>query len=116
MKRHARYISAVLAALMLFGWAVFAGDIELPEIPSTPQPHDPVRVKIGDIDGDKVQATPKDAMYLARYIAGWQGYELKNPDAADIDRDSVPATLKDAVILARYIAGWGEYAIYFDKD
>ena len=65
---------------------------------------------VGDIDGDGVQATPKDAMCLARYIAGWDGYDrLVNLEACDIDRDGAPATVRDAVILARYIAGWEEY-------
>ncbi len=64
----------------------------------------------GDIDGDGRPATPKDAMVLARYIAGWDGYEdMIVLEAADLDGDGKPATPKDAMILARHIAGWEGY-------
>ena len=64
----------------------------------------------GDIDGDGNVATPKDAMYLARYIAGWEGYdELIDLNGTDIDGDGNVATPRDAMYLARYIAGWEGY-------
>ena len=70
--------------------------------------------KRGDVDGDGVQGTPKDAMYLARYIAGWAGYDkLIHPEACDIDKDGTPATVRDAIVLARFIAGWTEYKDLF---
>lgn len=54
--------------------------------------------------------TPKDAMVLARYIAGWERYENQiNLDAADLDGDGLPATPRDAMVLARHIAGWDGY-------
>ena len=74
-------------------------------------------IKRGDMDGDGKPATPKDAMVLARYIAGWDGYdELIHLEAADLDKDGRPATPKDAMILARYIAGWDGYEKYFEED
>lgn len=66
--------------------------------------------KVGDIDGDGVVATSKDAMTLARYIAGWEGYDsLVVYAASDIDGDGNYATALDAMYLERYIAGWVGY-------
>ncbi len=68
---------------------------------------------IGDVNLDnKVDAT--DRMILARYLAGWEGYEAKitNKKAADIDGDG-DITAKDRMLLARYLAGWTGYDTYF---
>ncbi len=69
-----------------------------------------IKYIIGDVDGDGEPATPRDAMYLARYIAGWIGYdELVDVNATDIDGDGEPATPRDAMLFARHIAGWIGY-------
>jgi hypothetical protein len=68
---------------------------------------------IGDVNLDnKIDAT--DRMILARYLAGWEGYEAKitNKKAADIDGDG-DITAKDRMLLARYLAGWTGYDTYF---
>ena len=57
----------------------------------------------GDVDADG-SVTPKDAMILARYLAGWSGYSV-NSFAADVDSDG-NVTVSDAIILARHLAGW----------
>ena len=89
---------------------------------AVPPPHtdvniamEPLEIKtiIGDVnvDGD-VDAT--DRMILARYLAGWEGYEekIKSKEAADIDGNGA-VEAKDRVILARYLAGWDGYDQYF---
>ena len=63
-------------------------------------------VKPGDVDLDG-KVTPLDAMILARYLAGWNGYTV-NTYAADVDKDN-DVTVKDAIILARHLAGWTDY-------
>lgn len=63
----------------------------------------------GDVDGDGKACTAKDAMHLARYLAGWDGYELQIPEAADFDNDGINGTLRDSLVLTRYLAGWEEY-------
>ncbi len=72
-----------------------------------------VNAKIGDVnqDGD-VNAT--DRMILARYLAGWEGYEekIKSMEAADIDGNGT-VEAKDRMLLARFLAGWEGYAKYF---
>lgn len=71
-----------------------------------------VHILVGDIDGDGVPATPRDAMVLERYIARWPGYDIQTYlDAADLDSDGIPATPRDAMTLARHIAGWPGYEI-----
>ncbi len=70
-------------------------------------------VKIGDVDNSgTVNAT--DRMILARYLAGWEGYEAKitNKKAADVDKSGA-IDAKDRMILARYLAGWAGYDTYF---
>lgn len=80
--------------------------------PMAKEDYTPGAVQIGDIDGDGIPATPKDAMVLARYIAEWDGYTNQiNLDAADLDGDGIPATPRDAMVLARHIAGWTGYEI-----
>ncbi|MBR4743756.1 MAG: S8 family serine peptidase [Oscillospiraceae bacterium] len=67
----------------------------------------------GDVNGDgSVDAT--DRMILARYLAGWEGYEEKilSMEAADIDGNGV-VEAKDRMILARYLAKWDGYSQYF---
>ena len=71
-------------------------------------------VKIGDVDNSgAVNAT--DRMILARYLAGWEGYETKitNKKAADVDKSGA-IDAKDRMILARYLAGWAGYDSYFN--
>ena len=68
---------------------------------------------VGDINADgEINAT--DRMILARYLAGWEGYEekIKSMEAADIDGDG-EVTAKDRMILARKLAGWEGYDQYF---
>ncbi len=65
------------------------------------------------MNGDgNVDAT--DRMILARYLAGWEGYEAKitNKKAADVDKSGA-IDAKDRMILARYLAGWAGYDSYF---
>lgn len=68
---------------------------------------------LGDVDGDG-NVTAKDKMLLSRYVAGWEGYEVKT-DTGDIDRDGDVDT-EDAALLSQYFAGYaiegiGEKAI-----
>ncbi|MBR1853864.1 MAG: leucine-rich repeat protein [Lachnospiraceae bacterium] len=64
---------------------------------------------VGDINGDgKVDA--KDRMYLARYLAGWDGYTLLDEKVADVNSDS-KVDAKDRMYLARYLAGWDGYSL-----
>ena len=71
-------------------------------------------VKTGDVNDDE-QVNAKDKAILNRYLAGWEGYELKilNWDAADINKDG-SVTAKDKAILNRYLAGWKGYDEYFE--
>ncbi len=67
----------------------------------------------GEISGDgEIDAT--DRMILARFLAGWEGYEAKitNKKSADIDGDG-EITAKDRMLLARYLARWTGYDTYF---
>ena len=64
---------------------------------------------VGDINSDgKVDA--KDRMYLARYLAGWDGYTLLDQKVADVNGDS-KVDAKDRMYLARYLAGWDGYSL-----
>ena len=60
----------------------------------------------GDINKDGAVDT-RDADILARYFAGWAGYEEKILDkaAADMNGDGA-LTRKDGMILARKAVGW----------
>ena len=64
-------------------------------------------IMIADVDADGTPGTPLDAMVLARWLAGWEGYYIDDA-ASDLDGDGA-VTLRDAVILARHIAGWTGY-------
>ena len=78
--------------------------------PMAQEDYTPGEVKIGDIDGDGKPATPRDAVFLARYIAKWDGYEyMVFLEAADLDSDGKFGTPRDAVVLARHIAKWDGY-------
>lgn len=59
----------------------------------------------GDLNGDG-RINSKDAIYLLRYIAGWELDGLVE-DALDVNGDG-KINSKDAVHLLRYIAGWDE--------
>ena len=67
----------------------------------------------GELSGDG-EVDDDDAMILARYLAGWAGYEEKivSMDAADVNGDGKVSDV-DAMILARYVAGWSGYDEYF---
>lgn len=70
---------------------------------------------IGDVNLDG-RVTDKDAMILARYKAGWSGYDEKILCvlAADVNGDGYILD-RDASILARHLAGWGGiYDTYFN--
>ena len=56
-------------------------------------------------------------MILARYLAGWEGYEEKivSKNAADINGDH-SVNGKDRLILGRYLAEWDGYDEYFKGD
>ena len=51
-----------------------------------------------------------DRMYLARAIAGWEGYELPSGDIADFNGDG-DVNRADRIYLARAIAGWEGYSV-----
>ena len=67
---------------------------------------------MGDVNDDGV-VNGSDQGILARYVAGWEGYEtrIKNMDAADLNDDGV-VDIADATILKRYLAGWEGYEDY----
>ncbi len=70
----------------------------------------------GDVNGDG-NIDQNDRMILARFIAGWDGYDtLVDTEAADIDGNG-KVTAKDRMILSRYLDGWGEeYDSYFATE
>lgn len=63
----------------------------------------------GDLGGDG-EVSVKDNMMLARYLAGWDGYDASTLilEAADLNGDGM-VTVKDNMILARHLAGWEGY-------
>ncbi len=69
-------------------------------------------VLIGDVNGDGV-VNGADSGLLARYTAGWKGYEskIKNMAAADINRDG-NINGADAGLVSRYTASWKGYDKY----
>lgn len=65
-------------------------------------------VVMGDMDSSGV-VDVADSVYLARYLAGWPGYEtLPSAAAADMD-NSGTIDVADAVYLARKLANWPGY-------
>lgn len=63
---------------------------------------------LGDLD-DNTWVDASDALFLERYIAGWESYtQTGNWYAADIDNDG-EVTIKDLYILQRHLAGWKDY-------
>ena len=67
---------------------------------------------VGDVNNDGT-VNGADSGLLARYTAGWKGYEskIKNMKAADINRDG-KVNGADAGLLSRYTAGWKNYSKY----
>lgn len=55
----------------------------------------------GDVDSDG-SVTPRDAIILARNLAGWNGYTI-DEEASDVDVSGF-VDAKDSVILNRHIA------------
>lgn len=62
---------------------------------------------IGDVNGDEI-VNVKDRIYLARYLAKWDGYENINVSGADVNEDGT-VDVQDRIILARHLAKWGGY-------
>jgi uncharacterized repeat protein (TIGR02543 family) len=60
----------------------------------------------GDVDGDG-DVTDADRIKLARFLAGWSGYEISE-SVSDVNGDGEVTDI-DRTILARYLAGWGGY-------
>ena len=63
--------------------------------------------KLGDINGDG-EVNAKDRMYLARALAGWDGYTVPGIELADFNGDG-EVNAKDRMYLARKLAGWDGY-------
>lgn len=61
----------------------------------------------GDANGDG-EVNRADRIYLARAIAGWDGYELPPASVADFNGDG-EVNRADRIYLARAIAGWDGY-------
>lgn len=78
----------------------------------------PVRepLLLGDLNEDG-KVNVKDNMILARYLAGWEGYnkESYQIEAADCNEDG-RVNVKDNMILARHLAGWEGYEALPIKD
>lgn len=74
-----------------------------------------VNAVCGDVNCDG-KITSVDSAILARYLAGWTGYDEKvNMLTADVNGDG-KVTVIDSAILARYLAGWPEYSELPHKD
>jgi len=58
-------------------------------------------IKNGDVDGDGV-VTLDDAIYLAKWVFKFPGFETINEYVADVDGDGV-VTLDDAIYLAKWV-------------
>ena len=68
-----------------------------------------ISVRVGDVNGDGT-VNRADRMYLARAIAGWEGYDLPSCEVADFNGDG-EVNRADRMYLARAIAGWEGYII-----
>lgn len=74
-----------------------------------------VNAVCGDVNCDG-KITSVDSAILARYLAGWTGYDEKvNMLTADVNGDG-KVTVIDSAILARYLANWPEYSELPHKD
>ena len=62
----------------------------------------------GDVTGDGA-VNVGDVTYLARYLAGWTGYET-TVECADVTGDG-EVNVGDVTYLARYLAGWTGYTL-----
>jgi len=62
----------------------------------------------GDVNGDGV-VNILDSAYLARHLAGWEGYEIVGP-GADVDGNG-NINILDSAYLARHLAGWENYEV-----
>ena len=67
----------------------------------------------GDVD-DNLKIDIVDALYLKRYVAGWDGYELVDSIAANVcleenEDEAGKINSADVIALERYIAGWKGY-------
>ena len=65
-------------------------------------------VLLGDCNRDG-KVNRQDRVYLARALAGWEGYETVN-EAADVNGDG-KVNRQDRVYLARALAGWDGYSL-----
>ena len=68
---------------------------------------DELLAQLGDINGDG-EVNAKDRMYLARALAGWEGYTVPGIELADFNGDG-EVNAKDRMYLARKVAGWDGY-------
>ncbi|MBR1854086.1 MAG: hypothetical protein IJ794_13250 [Lachnospiraceae bacterium] len=68
---------------------------------------DELLAQLGDINGDGA-VNAKDRMYLARALAGWDGYTVPGVELADFNGDG-EVNAKDRMYLARTLAGWDGY-------
>lgn len=92
-----------LNSLVRIGQTEISSEVRTTEISVTDRV---VQIVRGDINKDGAVDT-RDADILARYFAGWAGYEEKILDkaAADMNGDGA-LTRKDGMILARKAANW----------
>ncbi len=115
MNNRTRFLAGLLSLLLLFtSLPVMAAAGETGTFIPTKKAKDGALV--GDVNKDNaVDAT--DRMLLARFLAGWEGYEerILSMDAADIDRDG-EVNAKDRMLLARFLAGWEGYEEYFTRN
>ncbi len=69
----------------------------------------PVFAAVGDVDGNG-QVNGDDYIYLARSLAGWNGYTIPSTAVADFNLDG-EVNAKDRLYLARHLAGWQGYEL-----
>ena len=63
----------------------------------------------GDCDGNG-EFNRADRIYLARALAGWEGYQVPDPEVADFNGDG-EVDRGDRIYLARVLAGWEGYSV-----
>ncbi len=71
-------------------------------------PEDCIPTKLGDINKD-LRINSSDIIFLARHIAGFEGYQDIYVPNADVNRGGAVSTL-DLVMLVRFWAGWSSYS------